>query len=129
MIEITDEVMRSRLAETQMYTLAILHLGPHRGDEGADAIIWEHGRRNMALNAEGVLPVVCPVNDGTGTAGIGIFAAPPRAGARDPRGRSRDRRGRPQLRSPSLPGLSRRYVARLIARSARAATGMCPTRP
>lgn len=40
-------------------------------------IIWEHGRRNMALHAIGALSIVCPVTDGSDVAGIGIFAAPP----------------------------------------------------
>lgn len=41
--------------------------------EGTDKIIWEHGRRNMQLQAAGVMPIVFPVGDGTGLSGIGIF--------------------------------------------------------
>jgi hypothetical protein len=43
-------------------------------DEGRP-IIWEHGRRNMALRAAGILSIVCPVTDGGDVAGIGIFRA------------------------------------------------------
>jgi hypothetical protein len=41
--------------------------------EGADKVIWEHGRRNFSLRVDGVMPIVCPVNDGTDFNGIGIM--------------------------------------------------------
>jgi hypothetical protein len=41
--------------------------------EGAEKIIWEHGRRNFALKMSGVLPIVCPVTDGSYLSGVGIF--------------------------------------------------------
>ena len=43
--------------------------------EGVESIIWEHGRRNFALRAQGVLPIVCPVSDDSDVSGIGIFNA------------------------------------------------------
>jgi hypothetical protein len=70
---ISDEFMRQRVSQTKHYTLVILKMTDQRNDSGADKIVWEHGRRNMSLNADGVLPVVCPVNDGTNIAGVGIF--------------------------------------------------------
>ena len=73
---ITDEYMREMLPKTKEYSLVILRPGPHLTDPGADKIIWEHGRRNFALRAEGLLAVVCPVRDGGNVAGIGVFAAP-----------------------------------------------------
>jgi hypothetical protein len=73
---ITDEQMNERLKETRDYTLAILKTTPKTfTDEGAP-IIWEHGRRNMALRASGILSIVCPVGDGSDVAGVGIFHAP-----------------------------------------------------
>ena len=75
MTTITDDYMRQMLAATRNYSLVILKSGPHRHDEGADSIIWEHGRRNFALRAEGVLSIVCPTNDGSEVAGVGIFDA------------------------------------------------------
>ena len=39
----------------------------------ARTIIWEHGRRNFQLRAEGKLAIVCPISDGSGVSGIGIF--------------------------------------------------------
>jgi hypothetical protein len=71
--QISDGYMREQLRRTQPYTVVILHRGPRRGDEGADAIIWEHGRRNFALRDEGSLPLIFPINDGSGMAGVGVF--------------------------------------------------------
>jgi hypothetical protein len=47
----------------------------------ADPIVWEHGRRNFKLRAAGLMPLVCPVRDDSGWAGICIFTVQPaRAG-------------------------------------------------
>jgi hypothetical protein len=73
MIEITDEYMRSMLATSRGYVAVILKAGPKYGSEDAPAIIWEHGRRNFALRAEGRLAIVCPVPDDSEVCGIGIF--------------------------------------------------------
>jgi hypothetical protein len=73
---ITDELMRQRISATKNYCLVILKAGPKKHEEGAETIIWEHGRRNFALRAEGVLSIVCPVSDGSNVSGIGIFNAP-----------------------------------------------------
>jgi len=40
-----------------------------------DTIVWEHGRRNMALAEAGLLPVVLPGADDSGIAGYGVFNA------------------------------------------------------
>jgi hypothetical protein len=70
----TDEMMRERLAKAASYTLVLLRRTDRYGTDGTDAIIWEHGRRNMGLQADGVMPIVCPVvGDETGLAGVGIF--------------------------------------------------------
>jgi len=73
--EITDAEMRDRLAGTRDYTLMILKTTPETFTEEGRPVIWEHGRRNMALRAAGVLAIVCPVTDGGEVAGIGIFPA------------------------------------------------------
>ena len=44
---------------------------------GVEKIIREHGRRNMALQAAGLLAIVCPVTDGGEVRGLGIFDAEP----------------------------------------------------
>jgi len=74
---ITDEQMNERLAKTREYTLLILHTTPTTFASESRPIVWEHGRRNMALRADGVLSIVCPATDGSEVAGIGIFNASP----------------------------------------------------
>jgi hypothetical protein len=92
--DVTEEVMRARLQLARPYTLVILKtgpsfasLGPLRPD-GVPEVIWAHGRRNMAMQQAGLLPIVCPVRDGSGVTGVGIFDASPedvdRAMAEDP---------------------------------------------
>lgn len=75
MTTITDEMMRQRLAAARGYTIVIVKAGPKRHDEGANAIIWEHGRRNFALREDGLLSIVCPISDDSELAGVGIFNA------------------------------------------------------
>ncbi len=72
---ITDEFMREMISKTKQYCIVILKAGPNKHEPGADKIIWEHGRRNFALRAEGVLSIVCPINDGSDVSGVGIFNA------------------------------------------------------
>lgn len=72
---ITDEEMRRMMPLARGYTLVILKSGPSFGRPGTDGIIWEHGRRNFSLRAAGKLSIVCPVRDGSGVHGIGIFDA------------------------------------------------------
>lgn len=73
MQEITDEYMRQMMPTAKNYCVVILKAGPHKQMEGVEKIIWEHGRRNFALRAEGALAIVCPVRDGSEISGIGIF--------------------------------------------------------
>ena len=70
---ITDDYMQKMLATTKPYTVVILKTTSKRQEPDADKIVREHGRRNFALRAEGLLSIVCPVNDGSGVSGIGIF--------------------------------------------------------
>jgi hypothetical protein len=74
---VSDDDMRARLAGTAAYTLLLLHATDKLVRPAASPIIWEHGRRNMALAEDGVLAVVLPVTDDTGLSGIGVFAATP----------------------------------------------------
>jgi hypothetical protein len=69
----SDDEMRALLPTTRPYTALILKAGPHRHMDGVDAVVWEHGRRNFGLRADGLLSIVCPVNDGSDVTGIGIF--------------------------------------------------------
>jgi hypothetical protein len=74
MTPITDETMREMMTKTRTYSLVVLRPGPRYGEPDARAIIWEHGRRNFSLRAEGLLSVVCPVGDAE-IAGVGVFNA------------------------------------------------------
>jgi hypothetical protein len=77
MTGITDDFMRTMLSRSAPYSVVILERGPAYGSSGADAVIWEHGRRNFALRAAGQLAVVCPIPDDTNVCGVGIFTPPP----------------------------------------------------
>jgi hypothetical protein len=71
--DITDDFMKQMMGTTKNYTLVILKSGPEYVVPGVEKTIWEHGRRNFSLRAAGLLSIVCPVNDGSGVAGVGIF--------------------------------------------------------
>jgi hypothetical protein len=73
--EITDEFMREQLTRSRNYSLVLLHAGERYGTEGADKVIWEHGRNNFSMRADGLLSIVCPVIDDTKLCGVGIFNA------------------------------------------------------
>jgi hypothetical protein len=75
MTTITDDYMREMLGKTKEYSLVLLKATPKRMQPEAQAVVWEHGRRNFALRADGLLSVVCPVLDESGWSGIGIFNA------------------------------------------------------
>ena len=81
--EVTDDMLREALPSTAPYTVVVLKAGPRFSPPGQDRdpwlaqIIWQHGKRNFALRAAGLMPIVCPVADGSGVTGVGIFAASP----------------------------------------------------
>ena len=75
MSEITDDFMTQMLSRARDYSIVILKAGPNHSRPGAERIIWEHARRNFLLRAQGLLPIVCPVSDGSDLSGIGIFNA------------------------------------------------------
>ena len=69
---ITDAYMHDRIDKAKAYALMVLRPTPAYFAAGSRPIVWEHGRRNMALQAAGIMPIVCPVGDDE-IAGIGIF--------------------------------------------------------
>lgn len=73
MATITDKYMMQMLPTVKQYSIAILKAGPKRNEPGVEKIIWEHGRKNFSLRADGLLSIVCPVSDGSEVCGIGIF--------------------------------------------------------
>ena len=74
---VTDEAMRERLQQAAPYTLMVLKLLRSEVRAEDRPVVWEHGRRNMALVDAGLLAVVLPVGDGSGLAGIGVFTVGP----------------------------------------------------
>jgi hypothetical protein len=70
---ISDEDMRSMMTLSVPFTIVVLTKTERYADEGSDQVIWEHGRRNFALRADGRLAIVCPVRDDSEVSGIGIF--------------------------------------------------------
>ncbi|GIF77773.1 hypothetical protein [Asanoa siamensis] len=70
---VSDDDMRAGLATTKPYTAVILRAGPKFGTPEAEPLVWEHGRRNFGLRADGALSIVCPVLDDTDVCGIGVF--------------------------------------------------------
>ncbi len=75
MAEITDEYMKEMLALAKPFTAVILKKGQNYNRPDVMKIIWEHGRNNFSLKADGLLSIVCPVNDGSEITGFGIFSA------------------------------------------------------
>ena len=71
MENITDEDMLSLLPTTKPYTIVVLKKGSEFDRQSP--LIWEHGRRNFSLRADGRLAIVCPVDDGKDVTGVGIF--------------------------------------------------------
>lgn len=75
---ISDEFMRDRIGKAQPYTAVLLRKTPEFERPGTRAIVWEHGRRNMALEQHGVMAIVLPVNNDPGDwAGLAVFTAGP----------------------------------------------------
>jgi len=72
---VTDEQIQALAATAKPYSLALLHWGPDRTMDGADAIELEHQRRMVSLRAEGVIAILCPVASDT-LAGVAIMTVP-----------------------------------------------------
>lgn len=70
---ITDEQMREELRTAKPCTIVLLRSTARRNEAGADRIIWEHGRRNFELRAQGALAIACPVVDESNLSGVCIF--------------------------------------------------------
>jgi hypothetical protein len=75
--EITDDYMQEMLGNSKTYTAMLLRLTEKAGEPGAEKVVWEHGRRNFALRAEGKLPIICPATDESDWAGMAIFDVTP----------------------------------------------------
>lgn len=80
---VTDEMLDAARQTTKPFTIVILRAGPKFEMPGSDrtsgvtSIIWAHGKRNFALHRAGLMPIVCPIGDGSGVTGVCIFDASP----------------------------------------------------
>lgn len=72
---ITDEFMMQMLSTIKPYCVVILKAGPNRALAGVEPVIWEHARSNFALRKQGLLSIVCPINDDSDICGISVFNA------------------------------------------------------
>ena len=75
MTTITDDYMKQMMTTVKSYVIVILKHGPNYITKGAQELIWEHGRRNFRLRADGIMNIVCPVWDETELGGVSIFNA------------------------------------------------------
>jgi len=86
--EISEQEFLDLRQTSAPYTVMILKPGPNFRMPGADRddevtkIITAHGKRNARLKAAGLMPIVCPIADGSGVTGIGVFDASPEESAR-----------------------------------------------
>ena len=79
--EMTDAVLEEALTTIVPYTIVVLKPGPKYDPPGPTRnpwvakIVWQHGKRNFALRAAGLMPIILPVGDGGEIKGISIFDA------------------------------------------------------
>ena len=73
MVKITDEYMKQLLSTSKNYTIVILRKTEKINEPGTDKIKYEHGKRNFKLRKEGIMPIVCRIDDNSDISGIAIF--------------------------------------------------------
>lgn len=72
---ITDERMLELIGSARRYTVCLLRRGPRWGIADWESLIWEHGRRNIAMREAGMLVVTLPVPDSEEFAGVGVYTS------------------------------------------------------
>ncbi len=77
MTEITDEYTKQILLNTKNYTIVILKKTEKINEPGTDKIKYEHGKRNFQLREDGIMSIVCRINDASNISSIGIFNSNP----------------------------------------------------
>jgi hypothetical protein len=77
--QISKEEFAAVRGSLRPYTVVVLLHGPRfeQPDAGFTSevarIILAHGRRNASLRRAGLMPIVCPIADGSSVAGVSIF--------------------------------------------------------
>jgi len=74
---INDDQMKQLLSQAKGYTVVILHKTEKFREPGMEKVVWEHGKRNFQLKADGLLSIVCAIRDESDVSGVGIFNATP----------------------------------------------------
>ena len=77
MTEITNEYMRDMLTKGKDYTIVILKHTDKIHENGSEKIKYEHGKRNFQLREDGIISIVCRVNDESNISGVAIFNRDP----------------------------------------------------
>ena len=75
-LEITDEYMNEMRGQAKDYSFVLLTKTAAFGEDSRPTV-WEHGRRNFSLRAQGMVPIVCPITDDSALAGFYVFNASP----------------------------------------------------
>jgi hypothetical protein len=81
--EISEEEFKELRESARPYTVMILEAGPNfvmpgpGRDPRVMGLIMAHGKRNVSLQRAGLMPIICPIGDGSGITGIGVFDASP----------------------------------------------------
>ena len=70
---ITDEYFKEMHSKLKDYTMVLIKSTPKRNDAGAQAIIFEHARKNLAIREEGLASIICPVFSENGLSGVYVF--------------------------------------------------------
>lgn len=79
--QISDEEFATVRGSLRPYTVVVLLQGPRfePPDAGFTSevarMILAHGRRNASLRRAGLMPIVCPIADGSSVAGVSILDA------------------------------------------------------
>jgi hypothetical protein len=72
---ITDEYMHRMMENAKEYCVCIVRMTSKRKEPGANKLVWEHGRRNFSLRADGIIAIAFPIADESAISGIYIFNA------------------------------------------------------
>jgi hypothetical protein len=73
MTKISNEYFRDIQSKMKEYTIVLLKITSKRNEPGANDIIMEHARRNLALREDGLVSIVCPVFTDPDFGGLYIF--------------------------------------------------------
>ena len=71
--KITNEYIKEFQSRMKDYSIVLLKLTARRNEPGANDIILEHARRNLALREDGLASIICPVFSDPGFGGLYIF--------------------------------------------------------